>query len=259
MACPGGGEQLKDAMQMIYGINPLMESLHGDPAGISRIIIAVGRKGPPVDKILEMASCHGINVSFQDHAALDRLAGRVAHQGVVGLCRPYTYATLDEIMANSHPALQGKVILLVDGVTDPQNLGALIRTAHCFGVSGVVIPAHRAASVTPTVMKASAGALRYTPVAMEANLGQTIDVLKENQYWIYGAEAGADHDMAAVQFEGRIGLVVGAEGKGIRPLVKRKCDFLVSMPMVGKINSLNVSVAAGIMLYAIFRALKRRE
>jgi 23S rRNA (guanosine2251-2'-O)-methyltransferase len=96
-------------------------------------------------------------------------------------------------------------------------------------------------------------------VAMEANLGQTIDVLKENQYWIYGAEAGAGHDMATVQFEGRIGLVVGAEGKGIRPLVKRKCDFLVSMPMVGKINSLNVSVAAGIMLYAIFRALKRRE
>jgi len=245
-------------MQIIYGTNPLLEFLLGDPGGIAKIIVASGRRGPAVEKIMEMASRQGINVLFQDHASLDRLAGHVAHQGIVAFCREYTYAALDEILNNRHPDLNGDLVLLVDGVTDPQNLGALIRTAHCFGANGVVIPAHRAAAVTPAVIKASAGAVRHIPVAMEVNLGQALDTLKENGYWIYGADADMDHDMAAVNFEGRIGLVVGSEGKGIRPLIRKKCDFLFSVPMVGKIDSLNVSVAAGIMLYAMFRALKRR-
>lgn len=256
---PCGDEPLKEARQIIYGINPLLESLHTDPEGISKIIMASGRKGSVGEKILELATRSGIPVQFQEHASLDRLAGGVVHQGVVGICREYAYASIEAIMANRHPDLQGDLIVLVDGVTDPQNLGAVIRSAHCFGANGVVIPSHRAAAVTPVVMKASAGAVRHIPVAMTVNLGQTIDSLKENQFWIYGADAEAGHDMASMNFDGRIGLVVGSEGKGIRPLIRKKCDFLFSVPMAGKIDSLNVSVAAGIVLYAIFRALKRRS
>ena len=246
-------------MQIVYGMNPLFESLQSDPAGISRIIIASGRKGAAVAKIVEMAACHGIDVFYQEHDSLDRLAGTAHHQGIIGLCREHRYASLDEVEANRHPGLQGDLILLADGVTDPQNLGALIRTAHCFGANGVVIPAHRAAGVTSAVMKASAGAVRHIPVAMAVNVGQTIDDLKAKGYWIYGAEAGADRELASLHFEGRIGLVVGSEGKGIRPLIRKKCDILFSVPMAGKIDSLNVSVAAGIMLYAVFDALRRRS
>lgn len=245
-------------MQMIYGMNPLMESLHADPEGISKILVATGRRGAAMDKILDMASRHGIGVFFQEHAVLDRMAPRVAHQGVIGFCREPVYASLDEVMANRHPDLGGDLILIADGVTDPQNLGALIRTAHCFGANGVVIPAHRAAPITPTVVKASAGAVRHIPVTMAVNIGQTMEILKDHQYWIYGAAAEADTALTEIRFEGRVALVVGSEGKGIRPLVRKKCDFLFSVPMVGKIDSLNVSVATGIMLYTAFGALKRR-
>jgi 23S rRNA (guanosine2251-2'-O)-methyltransferase len=246
------------AMQIIYGMNPLLETLHGDPGGLFRIVIASGKKGAAVEKVLEMASRHRIEVLFQGHDSLDRLAGCNHHQGVVALCREHRYASLDEVMANRHPDLQGDLILVVDGVMDPQNLGALIRTAHCFGANGVIIPSHRAAAVTPAVVKASAGAVRHIPVAMAVNLGQVMDDLKEREYWIYGADVNADQEMGDMRFEGRIGLVVGSEGKGIRSLIRKKCDFLFSVPMAGKIDSLNVSVAAGIMFYAIFKALKRR-
>lgn len=244
---------------MIYGVNPLIESLHADPAGISKIVVATGRSGGAVDKILDMASRNGIRVFFQEHASLDRLAGRVAHQGVIGFCREPEYASLEDVMANRHPDLQGDLVLIADGITDPHNLGALIRTAHCFGANGVVIPSHRAAPITPAAVKASAGAVRHIPVAMAVNIGQAIEVLKEHRYWIYGADAKADHELAELHFEGSIALVVGSEGKGIRPLIRKKCDFLFSVPMVGEIDSLNVSVAAGIMLYEAFNALKRRS
>ena len=246
-------------MQIIYGMNPVLESLRGDPEGISRIVIASGRKGPDVETILSLATSHDIPVLFQNHAALDRLAGCNTHQGVACLCREHSYATVDDVIGNRHPELSSDLILLVDGVTDPQNLGALIRSAHCFGANGVIIPAHRAAAVTPAVVKASAGAVRHTPVAVEVNLGQTIDYLKSKGFWIYGAAGEAENDLSAVRFEGSVGLIVGSEGKGIRPLIRKKCDFLFSIPMLGKVDSLNVSVASGITLYTISMALKRRS
>jgi 23S rRNA (guanosine2251-2'-O)-methyltransferase len=253
-----GGEWLKAAMQIIYGMNPLRESLQEDPEGIKQIIISSGKKGPAIEEILAIASHQGIPVLYHNQSHLDRLTGHAVHQGIVGLCREHVYASLDDIMKNRHPEMNGDVVLLLDEITDPQNLGALIRTAHCFGANGVIIPAHRAAAVTPVVMKSSAGALRHIPVAMTVNLAQAIDCLKENQYWIYGADTHAGLGMDAMAFEGRIGLVMGSEGKGIRPLIKKKCDFLFSVPMVGKIDSLNVSVATGIILHSIFGFLNRR-
>ena len=247
----------KRVMQIIYGLNPLIETLRGDPEGLIRIFLAYGKKGAAVKEIKELASLRGVEILFQGQDALDRLTGCTHHQGVVAVCREYRYASVEEVVDNRHSALQGDLILMVDGITDPQNLGALIRTAHCFGANGVIVPAHRAAAVTPAVMKASAGAIRHIPVAMTINLGQVIDDLKMRQYWIFGADARAEQEMAGMRFEGRIGLVVGSERKGIRPLIRKKCDFLFSLPMAGKIDSLNVSVAAGIVLYAIFKALKR--
>jgi 23S rRNA (guanosine2251-2'-O)-methyltransferase len=150
------------------------------------------------------------------------------------------------------------LIVLLDGITDPQNLGALVRTGHCFGVNGFVIPGNRSASLTAAVMKASAGALQYTPVAMVVNLARTIDFLKEQGFWIYGADAGGDPNPRVFDGVDRLALVMGSEGKGIRSLVRKKCDFLVSIPMKGKIDSLNVSVAAGIIVHQIVRRWDER-
>lgn len=249
---------MKDETRILYGINPLLEFLQADPRGIVRLVIASGRRGASVDRVLSLASRQGTPVVFEDRAVLDRLAGPVVHQGVVGFCRPFRYASLEDALSNRPADLDGSMILLVDGVTDPQNLGALIRSAYCFGAGGVVIPVHRAAGVTPAVMKASAGAAHRIPVVGAVNLVQTMEELKHRQYWIYGASASAGQDLEAIPFEGNVALVVGSEGKGLRPLVRRQCDILCSIPMVGEIDSLNVSVATGIMLYAVFKALRRR-
>ena len=144
-------------------------------------------------------------------------------------------------------------MVLLDSVTDPQNLGSIIRTAHCCGANGVIIPENRAASVTASVAKASAGAVHYLPTAMVVNLVRTIEYLKEKGFWIYGADCGVGSDIHAPDYEGNIGLVMGSEGRGIRPLIRKKCDFLISIPMRGQVASLNVSVAAGVILYEILR------
>ncbi len=145
------------------------------------------------------------------------------------------------------------LILILDGITDPQNLGSLIRTALCFGVAGLVIPENRAASVTPSVIKASAGAALHLPIIKVVNISRTIDQLKEVGFWIYGADADCGEGIRSPDYSNHAGLVLGSEGKGIRPLVRKKCDVLISIPMTGSIDSLNVSVAGGIILYEVTR------
>ena len=169
------------------------------------------------------------------------------------LCGEFAYASLEEIVANRHPAFAGGLVLLLDGIEDPQNLGSLIRSAHCFGANGVIIPRDRAAAITPAVIKASAGAAGHVPVARVVNLTHAIDFLKEKGFWIYGTDAEADTGLESVRFGGDIGLVMGSEGKGLRPLVRKHCDILLSIPLFGKVDSLNVSVAAGILLHEIRR------
>src|SRR5512137_245824 len=245
-------------MQVIYGINPVSEILRSEGGNVRKIILAEGRKGEDVKKILGLASARGIAVEVCGRDALDRQAGTTAHQGVLCLCGEFAYAGLEEIIANRHPASPASLVLLLDGVEDPQNLGSLIRTAHCFGANGVVIPRDRAAGITPAVIKASAGAAGHTPVAQVVNITQAIEFLKENGFWIYGTDAGADKDLGSVLFEGNMGLVMGSEGKGMRPLVRKHCDVLLSIPLFGRVDSLNVSVAAGILLHEIRRGLLPR-
>jgi len=240
-------------VQVIYGINPLLEILLSDPAVVEKVILAEGRSGGPAHKLLMLAREHGIPVEFGEREKVERLAPGRVHQGIVGLCRDHAYASLDDVVANRHPRSRFNLVILLDSITDPQNLGSIIRTAHSCGANGVVIPENRAVSLNATVAKVSAGADRLLPTAMVTNLARTIDTLKERGFWIYGADATASSSIHEPDYEGHVGLVMGSEGKGIRPLVRKKCDFLISIPMRGQVSSLNVSVATGVILYEILR------
>jgi 23S rRNA (guanosine2251-2'-O)-methyltransferase len=240
-------------VQVIYGINPLLEVLLSHPERLEKVVVVDGRGGNEVRKILKLAAEQGLPIEFGGRERVEKLAPRRVHQVVAAICRAHAYATVDEVIAHRHEKSKYDLVVLLDSVTDPQNLGSIIRTAHCCGANGVIIPENRAASVTGSVSKASAGAVEYLPTAMVVNLVGTIEYLKERGFWIYGADAAAQMDIRAPDFEGNIALVMGSEGRGIRPLVRRKCDFLISIPMRGEVASLNVSVAAGVILFEILK------
>lgn len=240
-------------MQVIYGINPLLEMFLSHPTMLEKIVVADGRGGEALQKIMKLASDHRIPIEFTAREKLEKLAPRRVHQGIVGLCREHAYVTVDDVLANRHKNSPYNLVILLDGITDPQNLGSIIRTAHCCGANGVIIPSNRAASVTGSVVKASAGAVYRMPTAMTVNMVRTIEYLKEKGFWIYGADAASEVSFHSPDYEGHIGLVLGNEGLGIRPLIRKKCDFLISIPMRGEVASLNVSVATGVILYEIIR------
>ncbi|MBN2437745.1 MAG: 23S rRNA (guanosine(2251)-2'-O)-methyltransferase RlmB [Deltaproteobacteria bacterium] len=240
-------------MQVIYGINPLLEVLLSHPEMLEKVVVVDGRGGNEVRKILKLAAEHGLPVELGGRERVEKLAPHRVHQGVAAICRAHANATVDDVIAHRHEKSKYDLVVLLDSVTDPQNLGSIIRTAHCCGANGVIIPENRAASVTGSVSKASAGAVQYLPTATVVNLVGTIEYLKKRGFWIYGADAAARTDIRAPDYEGNIALVMGSEGRGIRPLVRRKCDFLISIPMRGEVASLNVSVAAGVILFEILR------
>lgn len=239
-------------MAIIYGLNPVCEALESGTAGIRKIIVARGRGGEHLAGLLALAERKKIEVEFRERAYLDRMSGGTGHQGVLCVVPDFSYAALEEIIENRPAPFRDSLVLVLDSITDPQNLGALIRSAHCFGANGVVLPENRAASVTPAVVKASAGATHRTLIARVVNIAGAIDNLKKKGFWVYGAEADGGEDIRGVHYQGPVALVMGSEGKGLRPLVRKKCDFLISIPMGGRMNSLNVSVAAGVILFDLF-------
>jgi 23S rRNA (guanosine2251-2'-O)-methyltransferase len=240
-------------MQVIYGINPLLEIFLTYPAMLEKIVVAEGRGGEALQKIVKLASDRGVPVEFTGREKVEKLAPRRVHQGIVGLCREYAYSTVDDVLANRHRESRYNLVIILDSINDPQNLGAIIRTAHCCGANGVIIPSNRAASVTASVVKASAGAVYRIPTAMTVNLVRTIEYLKEKGFWIFGADAASGVSFHTPDYEGHIGLVLGNEGLGIRSLIRKKCDFLISIPIRGEVASLNVSAAAGVILYEVLR------
>lgn len=244
-------------MQVICGINPVLEVFHSHPAMLEKVIVAEGRGGQEVQKIVKLAADHGVPVELCGREKVDKLALRQVHQGILGLCREHAYATVDDVIASRREGAKYDLVILLDSVTDPQNLGSIIRTAHCCGANGIIIPQNRAASVTASVAKASAGASYLLPTAMVVNLVRTIEYLKKKGFWIYGAEAATDCDIYSLDYEGPIGLVMGSEGQGIRPLVRKTCDYLISIPMRGQIASLNVAVATGVILCEIIRKWRK--
>ncbi len=237
---------------LIYGVNPVLEALR-EGTSIEKLVVARGRTGEDLQSILDAARKKRVPCEFRERPELDRLAGGKS-QGVAAFCKPYKYSDIADILSGkSRYQKKYKLLVLLDSISDPQNLGAVIRTSYVFGADGVVIPERRASPVTPVAIKASAGSAHHIPVSRVVNLAQTIDELKKEGFWIYGAAAAAGRDFAEFDYSGNIALVLGSEGEGMRGLVEKKCDFLVSIPMVGDIDSLNVSVAAGIILQEIAR------
>jgi len=229
-------------VSILTGINPVLESLKaGHP--LDRILVAKGAGGPRLQQIVDLARRASVPVRFEERSGLDRLAGSPAHQGVVAMGASKRYAELDEVA----PAAQ--LLVVLDGVEDPHNLGAIVRTAHAAGAGGIVIPERRAVGLTDVVAKAAAGALEYLPVVRAVNINRTLDELKELGYWIYGLDERGEWDYDRAEYNTPTALVFGGEGKGLHELVRKHCDVLVRIPMEGHIPSLNVSVAAGIVLF----------
>jgi 23S rRNA (guanosine2251-2'-O)-methyltransferase len=229
-------------MAILTGINPVAEALRaGHP--LERILVAKGAGGPRLQEIIELARRANVPLRFEARPSLDRLAGSPAHQGVVALGAASKYADLDDI------AGRAQMLVVLDGVEDPHNLGAIIRTAHAAGAGGIVVPERRAVGITDVVAKAAAGALEYLPVVRVGNINRALEDLKKRNYWIYGLDEGGDQDYDRVTYNSPAVLVFGGEGKGLHELVRRHCDALVRIPMEGKIPSLNVSVAVGVVLF----------
>jgi 23S rRNA (guanosine2251-2'-O)-methyltransferase len=240
-------------MEIIYGINPLKVLLRQPKPGLEKAIIAAGRGGSALTEIIATLRQKNIPIEFQSRQYLDELVGNSAHQGVAGLTQSFVYSEIDDLLANRSKSSKFDLILILDSIMDPQNLGAIIRTSYCLGANGVVIPSDRAASITAAVIKASAGSTGQMPIAKVTNLSQTIDYLKEKSFWVFGADAHEGGNLDEIDFNCNVALVLGGEAKGIRPLVKKKCDFLLSVPLQRSFDSLNVSVAAGIIQYEIFK------
>jgi 23S rRNA (guanosine2251-2'-O)-methyltransferase len=236
-------------MDRITGIHAVREALEAGRA-FDRIVIAKGRQDTRAEEIVQMARAKGIAVRFEERSQIDRLANSKDHQGVVGLVAATPVATLESILerANSSKGQIGLIVLL-DGVEDPHNLGAIVRTALAAGAHGVVIPERRAAGLTDTVARASAGALAHLPVAKVTNLVRTMEELKEAGYWLVGLDETAEKSYTEVDYSSPTGIVLGGEGKGLHELTRKRCDFVVSLPTVGPVKSLNVSVAAGVVLF----------
>ena len=240
---------------MITGRNAVLEALKSDRE-IEKLIVAKGAEGS-IRKITGMAKDKKIPGQYREKAALDRIAGRNSHQGVIAQVSEYTYCTLDDILRRAEERGEDPFIMILDGLEDPHNLGAVMRTAECCGAHGIVIPKRRSAGITETVAKASAGAVEYMLCARVSNIGQAVDQLKERGVWVaacdMGGKAYTEQDLT-----GSLAVVIGSEGTGISRLVREKCDFVVSIPMKGKITSLNASNAAAILMYEVVRQRERQ-
>ena len=234
---------------LIIGRNAVAEALRSGRS-IDSLIVAKGERGGSVGKIIAQCRDKGIVIKESDVRKLDKLCGGANHQGVAAWAAVHEYSSIEDILTNAESKGESPFVIICDEIEDPHNLGAIIRTADACGAHGIIIPKRRGVALTYAVGKVSAGAIEYVPVARVANLASTIEELKEKGFWVYGADMdGTRWDKQ--DYSGNVALVVGSEGRGISRLVKEKCDFIVSLPMKGKINSLNASVAAGILMYEI--------
>lgn len=235
--------------ELLIGRNPVAEALSSGRPLIKVMIAKGGVTGSAVE-IAAKAKKAGVPVQEVDRKKLDYMTSGAAHQGIAALCAVRDYSSVDDILKLADSRGEAPFIIILDEIEDPHNLGAIIRSAECAGAHGVIIKKRRSAGLTYTAYKASAGALEYLPVARVTNIADTIDQLKERNIWVYGADMNGE-DYLRTDFGGAVALVIGNEGKGISRLVREKCDVIVSLPLKGRINSLNASVAAGILMYKV--------
>jgi len=243
-------------MNRLVGIHAVREALAASRA-LDRLVVARGRHDKRIEEIIAMARGRGVPVRLEDRSQLDRLAGSTNHQGVLALTAAQKTADLEDLMERGKRRSNGKpLVVLLDGVEDPHNLGAIIRSALAAGADGVVITERRAAGLTETVARASAGAIEHLPIARVTNLSRAMEELKESGYWLVGLDERAPQAHSDADLKGAVGIVMGGEGKGLHELVRKNCDFLVSIPTTGPVRALNVSVAAGVVL---FEAVRQRS
>jgi 23S rRNA (guanosine2251-2'-O)-methyltransferase len=238
-------------MNYIYGINAVTESLKARGRAFQWVGMAKERHDIRLQRLIEDCRRLSVPVRFLQRTELDRMAGNASHQGVVAVTSAKQYSDLDDVIGAKRG--QYSLVLVLDGVEDPHNLGAILRTADAAGADGVVIQERRSAAVTGTVTKTSAGASEYLPIAKVTNIARTVEELKGRNLWTVGLNEHGPQTYDALDYNMDCALVLGAEGKGLHDLVKKKCDFLVSIPMLGNVPSLNVSVAAAVVLYEIVR------
>lgn len=241
-------ERYKD---VIAGRNCVKEALSSGRA-IEYVMVARGTKGGPVGNLMALAKEKSIPVKEADSKKLDFMCGGAVHQGIIALAAVKEYSTLEDIFETAKSRNEEPFIIVLDEIEDPHNLGAIIRTAECTGAHGVIVPKRRSAGLSYTVGKSSAGAVEYVNVARVTNIPNVIDELKERGVWVFGADMDGQ-DSAKTNLSGAVALVIGNEGKGIGRLVRSKCDGILSLPMKGNINSLNASVAAGVLMYDVLR------
>jgi 23S rRNA (guanosine2251-2'-O)-methyltransferase len=238
-------------MNFIYGINPVTEGLKARARGFEWVGVAKERHDLRLQRVIDECRKQHVPVRFVERAELDQLAGNNAHQGVIAVTSAKQYNKLDDIIEGKRG--EHSLLVVVDGVEDPHNLGAILRTADAAGADGVVIPERRAVGVTATVVKSSAGASEHLPIAKVTNISRTLEDLKEQNIWTVGLDERAEQTYDQIDYKMDCAIVLGGEAKGLHDLVRRKCDFLVSIPMLGKVSSLNVSVAGGVVLYEVVR------
>jgi 23S rRNA (guanosine2251-2'-O)-methyltransferase len=238
---------------IIYGIHPVQEALKSSFLQFQKILIGTEKPSPPLQSIIDLASRRQIPVALTTKENLKQMARGGIHQNVVGVIRETFYSDVGKILSDWRKKGTKALFLILDGIQDPQNLGSLIRTALGCGAHGIVIPKDRAVGITPAVVKASAGAAAHLPIARVVNLSATIEDLKREGIWVYGAAGEAKDPIYELDLSIDLAIVIGAEGKGIRPLVKKTCDRLFSIPIKGPVSSFNAAVSAGMILYEVMR------
>ena len=242
---------------IIYGIHPVEEALKSSHVRIEKILVGTRIPNPPLQSILDVANMKKIPVTFTTRESLEDMTKGGVHQNVVGLIKETPYADLGEILSLWKKEGAKSLFLILDGIQDPQNFGSLIRTASGSGVHGIITPKDRSVGITSGVVKASAGAAAHVSIARVVNIAATIDLLKQEGIWVYGASGEAKDLIYQLDLNTDLAIVIGAEGKGIRPLVKKKCDRLFSIPMKGPLSSFNASVSGGMILYEVMRQRSR--
>lgn len=242
--------------ELIFGVNPVKESLQGARAAYN-LYVQISASDHRVEKIIKLAEERGVAIHRRDKNDLTKMCASSHHQGIALEVEPFRYADLDELLASVAQSGTPGFLLVLDGIQDPHNLGALIRSAACAGANGVIIPKDRACGITAAAEKSSAGAVETIPVAQVTNIAQTLATLKQSGYWIYGLDGEARQSLYDVKFSGSTVLVAGSEGEGIRPLVRKQCDVVMSIPHYGGVGSLNASVAGGIAMFEVARGFKR--
>jgi 23S rRNA (guanosine2251-2'-O)-methyltransferase len=241
--------------ELLFGVNPVREALRGS-RGVFELYVQSTATDHRLENILALAKERGVRVIKKEREDLTRMCGSSHHQGMALKVAPFPYSDLEDIISKASERVNGGFILILDGIQDPHNLGALIRSAACAGADGVIIPKDRACGITSAAEKASAGAVETIPVAQVTNIAQTLESLKQSGYWVYGLAGEAGQSLYSIEFSGSVVIVVGSEGEGIRPLVRKQCDMLMSIPLFGGVGSLNASVAGGIALFEVAKKLR---